>query len=144
DPRPAIPSTPHVLWVAVRGRLGRHVGCGPVCEHDHGGGCAAIRAHEYGREHRVDGPSLRPAGRNARRHPAVVPARQRDGQRRRVSVRAVHEALRARMEGLMPDRNLPRWGRGTLRVVGAVSYALVAVAGVVAFTWPPTTAPEGD
>jgi len=43
----------------------------------------------------------------------------------------------------MPDRNLPRWGRGTLRVVGAVSYALVAIAGVVAFTWPPTTAPEG-
>lgn len=42
----------------------------------------------------------------------------------------------------MPDRNLPRWGRSTLRVVGAASYALVAVAGIVAFTWPPSTVPH--
>lgn len=43
----------------------------------------------------------------------------------------------------MPDRNLPRWGRNTLRIVGATSYALVAIAGVIALTWPPATAPDG-
>lgn len=43
----------------------------------------------------------------------------------------------------MPDRNLPRWGRVTLRTVGAVAYMLVCLAGVVAFTWPPESAPEG-
>jgi hypothetical protein len=44
----------------------------------------------------------------------------------------------------MPDRNAPKWGRISLRVIGALSYALVALAGVTGATWPPENAPVGD
>lgn len=44
----------------------------------------------------------------------------------------------------MPDRNAPRWGRISLRIIGALSYALVALAGVTGMTWPPENAPVGD
>lgn len=37
----------------------------------------------------------------------------------------------------MPDSTYPRWGRNALRVLGVLSYMLVALGGLLGLTWPP-------
>lgn len=38
---------------------------------------------------------------------------------------------------MMPDSMYPRWGRNALRVLGVLSYMLVALGGLLGLTWPP-------